>query len=213
MEFSTIDVISIIISAFSLLASVGSLFVAIYSILRTNTIRRQDMQEPLYENIHRLLKDRCSYFSAELKVIDCDVPVPNVTLEKEKRIVRQVRRFFGVKEYKQLRQILKLCRQANSINHDMSILFDTIEQTNPQQYVKLRDALIMEQRNITESEYEKIQAFLASIKIPFLQFAADEPGKSYDYLDLQSKLLKLNEQINEKKKILEENLQDKMMAR
>lgn len=53
-----LDIISILIAG-------ASLVVSVYGVIRSNIIREQDMQEPLYSDVQRLLKFQCDYFSAE----------------------------------------------------------------------------------------------------------------------------------------------------
>lgn len=200
------DIISIGIALFSL-------FVSIYSARRSDVVRQQDMQEPLYADMQQLLKYQCNYFSAEQEVLECDVAVPRIGRDEENAIIRRVRRCFGIKNYKQLCEILGLCKKANSINSDMKILFNLIREEDSNEYLEVKKALEVQQQDISQDEYETVQKFLATITIPFYQLTENEPGKSYDYLTLNHELLLLDKQIREKKKILDQELQKIMKKR
>ena len=138
----------------SLLLSIAGLLVAIYANHRVNCIRRQDMQEPLYKDLQKLLNYKCDYFSSEQKVIDCYVDTPRVNKNEEDEIKRKVSRYFGTDEYNQLCSILDLCEKASYINFDLGILFGLIEESDPQQYSELSKVLRSEcEYNITEQEH------------------------------------------------------------
>lgn len=115
------------IDILSLLAAIGAVVAAMYANHRVNVIHRQDMQEPLYADMRRLLNYKCDYHSAEQRAIDCYNAVPSVSADEEEAIKRKVYRFFGEIEYKQLCRILALSSQARDIDFDIGILFDLIK--------------------------------------------------------------------------------------
>lgn len=197
-----LDIISIFIAG-------ASLVVSVFGIIKSNRIHKQDMQEPLYSDVQRLLNFQCDYFSAENEVLGYDIAVPRVGRDEENTIIRRFRRCFGTKKYEQLCEILDLCKRANSINSDIKRLFDRIREENFNEYLELQQALEMRQQDISQDEYEKIQKFLATV----YRLNESEPGKYYDYLDLDHGLRVLDKQIHEKKKILDQELQKIMKKR
>ena len=89
------------IDVLSLLAAIGAVVAAMYANHRVNVIHQQDMQEPLYADMRRLLNYKCDYHSAEQRAIDCYNEVPSVSADEEEAIKRKVYRFFGKIEYNQ----------------------------------------------------------------------------------------------------------------
>lgn len=197
----------------SLLFSAGALIAAAYANHRVNVIHRQDVQEPLYADVKRLLDYKCDYYSSEKKVMDCYIAVPQVSKNEEDKIKRKVHRYFGKDQYDQLCEILNLCTEAQAVNFDMGILFDLIREGEPEKYTKLRKTFEYQENMMSESDQKEIQAFLITVSIPFYQLWEEEPGKTYDYLELSKSLESLSKQILERREKLDDSLRELLMKR
>ena len=201
------------IDVLSLLAAIGAVVAAMYANHRVNVIHQQDMQEPLYADMRRLLNYKCDYHSAEQRAIDCYNAVPSVSADEEEAIKRKVYRFFGEIEYKQLCRILALSSQARDIDFDIGILFDLIKESEPEKYIKLQEILVRREYMMSNSGQKDVQKFLSTIIIPFYQFNPEEPGKSYDYLELSKSLELIDRQIRDQRKSLNKEVEELLMKR
>lgn len=198
----------------SAILSIAALATAIYANYRVNIIRQQEMQEPLYKDLQKLLKYKCDYFSSEQTVMGCCVDVARINKDEEDAIKRKVSRYFGTDEYNQLCTILDLCKKAEHINFDLGILFDLIKDGEPEKYSQLRDVLFSESSpHISEEEHEKNQQYLSTISIQYYKFSEEDPGNAYDYLELNAELESLNTEIKKKIDILDNKLTGIMMKR
>lgn len=172
------------------------------------------MQEPLYKDLQKLLRYRCDYFTSEQKAINIYSDVTRVSEDEENEIKRKVSRYFGTDEYKQLCDIIDLCKKATAIDFDIGILFHLIKESDPQEYAQLSEVLLSEcSSSISEETYDNNQKFLATISIQYYQLNEEESGKSYDYLELSAKLQSLDTEINTKKNALDQRLNEIMMKR
>lgn len=197
----------------SLLLSAGALITAVCANHRSNSIHRHDIQEPLYNDIKRLLDYKCDFYSAERSVRGYSTPIPCVPEDEKSAIKRKVYRYFWKSVYEQLCSILDLCAEAESINWDMKILFDLIKNSDPEKYNKLKEIFYQQEDLMSESEELNAQAFLSTISIPFYQFIEEVPGKPYDYLELNASLEELSKKIREERKSFEDRVEEILMKK
>lgn len=198
----------------SLVISGAALGTSIYANHRVNSLKRQEMQEPLYKELKVLLSYKCDYFSSEQKLIDCYTKSSPINKEEENRIKREVFRYFGADKYRQLCAILDLCEKAKNIDSDLGILFELIKKSNPQQYSQLKEFLLLEYSDhINEQDYKNYQNFLSTISIPYYKLNDNDPGKAYDYLTLNSQLISIHSEIQEKKEKFDNRLKADMKKR
>ena len=66
---------------------------------------------------------------------------------------------------------------------------------------------------MSNSEQKDVQKFLSTIIIPFYQFNPEEPGKSYDYLELSKSLELIDRQIRDQRKSLNKEVEELLMKR
>lgn len=192
------DILSLTISMCALVAS-------IYANHRVNAIHRQDKQEPLYEDVKRLLAYKRDYHSAERKAMGCYPEVQRVSAEDEGRIKREVCRYFGKEECKQLCEILCLCDKAKNIDSDIGILFGLIKESDPKKYTDLGE-ILRQQYCVPEPDQESISDFLSTLSVPYYKLSEEDDGKAYDYIELNHSLEILDKQITEQTEKLKSKL-------
>lgn len=197
----------------SLIFSVTSIAFSIISYRRTNEMRNQSEQEPLCKDITKLIEARSNFYSSEEKIIGV-MQYPTISGDEEEQIKRRTKRFFGKCEYNLLCNLLKKAKNAKEIDADIGILFDLIQEANPDSYEKLRDALMSENENgLDDSVYEDNKTFFRTITIPYYEVIPNKQGKAYDYLKLSSKRETIRKEIAAIQANLEKQLQKAMLKR
>ena len=191
----------------SLVVSVIATVFSIYATHRANVIHCHPQQEALYSDIINLLNRNMGYSSSLEKVIRIATYSGYYKDTSADEIKMKVRRYFGKKVYNQLCNILELCDRANAADSSMYELLSIYEHTQPDEYAKIREAIMTENNeHATDQELKEATDFLDNVGLC-------GELEQYDYREIENTISVLSNQIDEKVKVLKKLLAKKLTKR
>lgn len=201
-------------SIIPIIISLIALGVSIYANYRVGKTRRQEHQEPLYNNLRQLLEVRCNYFSGADIIKGCYSKSSKFSKDEEESIKRQTARYFGKNEYNQLCEILKLCQEAKKYDTNLRIAFNQIKLNNPRLYQQLEYAITSMAHGMpTDTEIKKYTDLLAAVEIENPLETNLNEKKYWNYFECEEQRKKLDHEIKQRKEVLDVKLRKEMMKR
>lgn len=181
-----------------ILISLVSLILSIYSIHRATTMRNQQEQERLLEEIKTLLDIKKARSESAIKKLAYGDVITTGCISNEERIKRETNRYFGRVCYVQLQNIIQLYEKAHTYNFELFDLLDKLSNSAPDIFASLKEALIaeMEDKMVLLSN-PNMNEVIEQAAITFYDNNTCE-NVTYDFKEIYTKYSKIKKLIDVK---------------